>query len=229
MLVSNSEPLAEGTVIMADEQYAGRGQQEMTWFSAPNENLTFSVFLKPSFLKINEQFLLNMLVCLAIKEALNTYVSSAITIKWPNDIYFGHQKLGGILIENNLMGPVYKSAIIGIGLNVNQQVFSPEIQSRAISIQQILQADVNLVQLLAEICSHIEHGYLKLRRGNYPDLKSRYLANLYNFNIPAVYKHQGVQFEGRIIDVTDEGLLLVQQNDNVTKYNFKEIQYIQSK
>jgi BirA family biotin operon repressor/biotin-[acetyl-CoA-carboxylase] ligase len=211
---------------MADEQYAGRGQQEMTWVSAPNENLTFSVFLKPSFLKINEQFLLNMLVCLAIKEALNRYVKSGIAIKWPNDIYFGQQKLGGILIENNLMGPVYKSAIIGIGLNVNQQNFHPELQSRAISLRQILQADVNLVQLLAEICSHIEHGYLRLKSGNDPDLKSRYLANLYNFNTPASYKQGDVVFEGKIIDVTAEGMLVVLQNGSIEKYNFKEIQYL---
>jgi BirA family biotin operon repressor/biotin-[acetyl-CoA-carboxylase] ligase len=226
MLVSKSEPLAEGTVIMADDQFAGRGQQEMSWFSAPKENLTFSIFLKPSFLRINEQFLLNMLVCLGIKEALHTYVEDKIAIKWPNDIYYGHQKLGGILIENYLSGTVYKAAIIGIGLNVNQQVFSPQIQSRAISLRQILQADVNLVQLLAEICSHIESGYLKLRAGDYPDLKARYLKHLYNFNTAASYKQDDVVFEGKIIDVTDEGMLQVLQNGSIKQYNFKEIQYL---
>jgi BirA family biotin operon repressor/biotin-[acetyl-CoA-carboxylase] ligase len=226
MLASNSEPLAEGTVIMADDQFAGRGQQEMSWVSAPKKNLTVSLFLKPSFLKINEQFLLNMLVCLAIKQALEKYITTQIAIKWPNDIYLGNRKLGGILIENNLSGTVYKSAIIGIGLNVNQQVFPPEIQSRAVSLHQILQEDVNLVQLLAEICSHIESGYLKLRTGNYPELKEGYLANLYNFNQTALYKQDGVVFEGKILDVTEEGLLLVLQNGIIRQYNFKELQYI---
>jgi BirA family biotin operon repressor/biotin-[acetyl-CoA-carboxylase] ligase len=225
-MASKSEPLAEGTVIMAEDQYAGRGQQNMVWIAEPKKNLTFSLLLKPTFLKINEQFVLNMLVCIAIKDALLKYLNSQVFIKWPNDIYYNNQKLGGILIENLLSGTAYKSAIIGIGLNVNQQNFPEQLGSSATSVWQILQADVNLTQLLAEICSHIESGYLKLKAGNYKDLKQTYLSNLLNFNKDAWYKQDDTLFEGKIIDVTEGGQLVVASQGIEHAYNFKEIQYI---
>jgi BirA family biotin operon repressor/biotin-[acetyl-CoA-carboxylase] ligase len=226
MLVSKSEPLAEGTVIMADDQFAGRGQQNMTWIAEPKKNLTFSLLLKPGFLKINEQFTLNMLVCIAIKNALQKYINANLSIKWPNDIYYNNQKIGGILIENILSGAAYKSAIVGVGLNINQQNFPDQLVSKATSLWRILQEDVNLIQLLAEICSHIESGYLKLKAGNYKDLKDTYLANLYKYNETAFYMQGDEQFQGRITGVTDAGLLVLSRAGITQEYNFKEIQYI---
>src|SRR5690606_17607252 len=123
-LMSKSEPLAEGTVIMADDQFAGRGQQESTWISAPGKNLTFSLLLKPGFLTITQQFKLNMVVCNALRNAISTFSQRNIAFKWPNDLYYDHKKLGGILIENMLAGNTYKASIVGIGINVNQLEFS---------------------------------------------------------------------------------------------------------
>jgi BirA family biotin operon repressor/biotin-[acetyl-CoA-carboxylase] ligase len=226
-IASNSEPLPEGTVIMAEDQFAGRGQQDMVWIAEPKKNLTFSLLLKPAFLKINEQFILNMLVCMAIKTALQKYIDADVSIKWPNDIYYKDQKLGGILIENLISGTAYKSAIIGIGLNVNQQLFATHLANKATSVRQILQADVDLIKLLGEICSLIESSYLKLKSGSYPGLKQNYLASLYLFNKDAWYKQGDKVFSGRITGVTDEGLLVIQADGVRQLYNFKEIQYVQ--
>jgi BirA family biotin operon repressor/biotin-[acetyl-CoA-carboxylase] ligase len=228
IMASKSAPVAEGTVIMAEEQFAGRGQQDMTWVAEPNKNLTFSVLLKPVFLRINEQFILNMLVCTAIKDALYKYLNTQVVIKWPNDIYYNNQKLGGILIENLLSGTAYKSAIVGVGLNVNQQKFGDLPHGRATSLWQILQEDVNLIQLLAEICSHIESGYLKLKAGTYKNLKETYVSNLLNYEKNAIYKQGDQVFEGRITNVTDAGLLVLSIDGVEHEYNFKEIQYINS-
>ena len=226
MLVSKSEPLPEGTVIMADHQYAGRGQKEMTWYTEPGKNLTFSLLLKPSFLKISDQFSLNMMISMAVQKALVKWLGGGVSVKWPNDIYYGDQKLGGMLIENMLSGTTYKSAIIGIGLNVNQRVFTQQIAARAISVGQILQQDVDLIQLLAEICSHIESGYLKLKAGTYASLKADYLSNLYRFGQIARYRQSDEIFEGQITDVSAEGLLGVNRNDTTLYYNFKEIEFL---
>jgi len=225
-MVSNSEPLAEGTVIMAEDQYAGRGQQDMSWIAEPKKNLTFSLLLKPTFLEINDQFILNMLVCIAIKDALQKYTDRLVQVKWPNDIYLDNKKLGGILIENLLSGTVYKSAIVGIGLNINQQQFPPELTLKATSLFQILQADVNLIQLLAEICSHIESGYLKLKAGQYQDLKENYIGNLLNYNKNAWYQHGDQVFEARIMGITGAGQLILSTANAERIYNFKEVQYI---
>lgn len=225
-LVSNSEPLPEGTVIMADDQYAGRGQQNNVWKVAPGKNLTFSLLLKPSFLPLHQQFLLNMAVSIAINNVLTQLLGEGLSIKWPNDIYFRNQKLGGILIENSIVGNDIKTAIIGVGINVNQQYFDGELTTKATSVFQILQKDVNLVGVLAEICSAIEGLYLQLKAGNRTNLKETYVNRLYQLNKLARYRKGGEVFEGVINGVADNGLLLMETDAGLQEFNFKEIAFL---
>ena len=224
-MVSNSEPLAEGTVIMADNQYAGRGQHENTWHADPGLNLTASILLKPVFLPVNRQFRLNMAISIALRNALKTRITEHIAIKWPNDIYHLDRKLGGILIENSISGSQYKTAVIGIGINVNQIIFSPQKVKTAVSLSEILQENVNLMELLAEICSHIEGQYLRLK-GNSDDLTKDYLSGLYKFGQIATFKDKNGPFKGVIENVTPDGALVVATEGCTKAYNFKEIEFI---
>lgn len=225
-MVSKSEPLPEGTVIMADNQFAGRGQQENVWHATAGLNLTFSIFFKPVFLPIDKQFMLNIAVSTGINKALQQIVPEGIKIKWPNDIYFGDRKLGGILIENTLSGNCYKSSIVGIGINVNQGEFGGDHSKKAISLCKILQADVNLIELLRDICKGIEVEYLKLKSGNYSVLLSEYIKGLYKFNEEAAYRQGPVVFKGRIVDVTELGQLILEAGGNFKRFNFKEIEFL---
>ncbi len=227
-MVSKSEPLPEGTVIMADNQFAGRGQQENTWYSEPGLNLTFSVFLKPAFLPINKQFMLNIAVSNGINKALRHFVKDGITVKWPNDIYYNDSKIGGVLIENSISGNSFKTSIVGIGMNVNQQKFDAEKTKVATSLYEILQHDVNLIKLLAEICSHIESEYLKLKAGNYNSLMKDYIENLYRFNKPGFYRQNGEVFEASITRVTESGQLVLLTSGNERMYNFKEVEFLKN-
>jgi len=226
-MVSNSEPLPEGTVIMAENQFQGRGQVESKWHAEPGKNLTFSILLHPVFLAPGDQFRLNMAVSVAIQRALGTLIGEGLSVKWPNDIYFGDKKLGGILIENIISGSRIKASIVGIGINVNQEVFENDLVSRAGSICQILQKKVDLVSLLAQICSHIEVAYLKLKAGNYINLRQDYMNHLYRFNIKANYRQNGELIEGKIIDVSEKGILSMETERGVVAYNFKEIEFVQ--
>jgi BirA family biotin operon repressor/biotin-[acetyl-CoA-carboxylase] ligase len=224
--VSNSEPLPEGTVIMADHQFAGRGQQNNTWYAEPGLNLTFSVYLCPSFLPVSRQFLLNMAVSVGIRDSLAGLLGDGLKVKWPNDLYYKDQKLGGILIENLLSGATYKAGIIGIGINVNQLNFASDLLNNATSIGKILQHDVNLIELLATICGNIEAQYLKLKAGNYNKLQYDYINGLYKFHKQALYRHNGETFEGMIVDVTDNGGLVIRSAGSEKPYNFKEVEFI---
>ena len=225
-LLSKSEPLPEGTVIMADDQFAGKGQQQNTWHSEPKKNLTFSILLNPKFLPIGKQFLLNMAVSLGINKALSKYLSNDVSIKWPNDIYYQNKKLGGVLIENTIVGSVLKNSVIGIGLNVNQQYFPAELKDKATSIYQILQEDVNLEMILAEICSLIESMYLQLRASNDTLIKDAYVSNLYRINKLASYRQNGEVFEGTIKGVSEGGLLSIDVDGKLATFNFKEIEFL---
>ncbi|WP_040627533.1 biotin--[acetyl-CoA-carboxylase] ligase [Mucilaginibacter paludis] len=223
--LANSTPLTEGTVIMAESQYAGRGQQQNRWHSEPGKNLTFSILLKPSFLPLNQQFNLNVAVSVGIIKVLEKVLGPTARIKWPNDIYYGDYKLGGVLIENMVQGGQIKNAIIGIGLNVNQDSFHPDV-SNATSIRHILQRDYDLKALLAEICGSIEAAYLSLRAQNFEQLKTYYLQKLYWLDELKSFKANGIRFDGTIKTVDANGQLCISVDGTLKHYDFKEIEFL---
>ncbi|MDB5029415.1 MAG: biotin--acetyl-CoA-carboxylase ligase [Mucilaginibacter sp.] len=222
--MSNSKPVPEGTVIMAETQFAGRGQQNNQWHSEPGKNLTFSLLLKPSFLAIANQFDLTRAISLGVFEALYPLLGNGLKIKWPNDIYYGDKKLGGMLIENILQGGQIKNAIIGIGLNINQEVF-PDGTGNATSVKQILQKDSDLRRLLSDICSHVEACYLNLKANKVFDIRKTYLSRLYRFNESRTFKAGNEVFTGTITDVKENGLLVIQKGNLEITYNLKEIEF----
>jgi BirA family biotin operon repressor/biotin-[acetyl-CoA-carboxylase] ligase len=223
-ILANNEPVPEGTVIMAESQVAGRGQQQNRWYSSAGESLAFSILLKPSFLPLNSQFNLIQAISLGVYHALLPLAGSTLKIKWPNDIYVGDKKLGGILIENQVQGGVIKNAIIGIGLNINQKHF-PDWVPNAVSLHQILQTDYELKALLVEICNQIEHCYIKLKEGHYSQIQEFYLKALYWLNELRPFKANDKVFNGVITGVSPVGMLHV--NTGTTQaYNLKEIEFL---
>ena len=119
-----SDKVEEGTVVLAQFQSKGRGQQGNYWESETGKNLLFSLILYPDFLEAEFQFSLSMLVSLAIVSVLDEETDE-VQIKWPNDIYVGKLKIAGILIENTIKGSKLGSTIVGVGLNLNQEMFTP--------------------------------------------------------------------------------------------------------
>ena len=224
-LLSNSKPVSEGAVIMAESQYAGRGQQQNRWHSEPGKNLTFSLLLKPVFLPVQQQFDLTRVISLAIISALEPFLGEKLKIKWPNDIYYEDRKLGGMLIENLLQGSQIKNSIIGIGLNINQEHFPPEA-ANAVSVKQILHRDYDLKLILSEICKNIEAAYLSLKAGRFDVVRKAYLDRLYWLNKEHEFKTTDGIFEGEIIDVKDNGLLVVLKEGKQQEFNLKEIQFL---
>ncbi|MGE9616149.1 MAG: biotin--[acetyl-CoA-carboxylase] ligase [Solitalea-like symbiont of Acarus siro] len=98
-IIAKSAPICEGTVIMAYNQYKGRGQQYNNWISESGKNITMSFFVNP-MLKIDDFFLLNKIFSLSIQNYLREELSIPIYIKWPNEFIGEHKKLCGLLIEN---------------------------------------------------------------------------------------------------------------------------------
>ena len=107
-------------------QHAGRGQGANHWESECGKNLTFSILIHPDNVLAHEQYIISMAVAATMRKYLSQVLSEEVYIKWPNDIYVGDQKVGGILIENRLAGSHIRDCVIGIGLNVNQKEFKSE-------------------------------------------------------------------------------------------------------
>jgi len=224
-LLSNSKPVADGTVIMAESQYAGRGQQTNRWHSEAGLNLTFSILLKPSFLPLQQQFDLTRTISLGVVSALGQAMNGNVQVKWPNDIYHGDKKLGGILIENLVQGSQIKHSIIGIGLNINQVDFPAEVPNPT-SVKQILHRDYDLHILLSQICSCIEAWYLKLKAGRLDEIRETYLGKLYWFNQERDFMADGVPFKGKIIAVRNDGFLVLSTKSGEKEFNLKQIQFL---
>jgi BirA family biotin operon repressor/biotin-[acetyl-CoA-carboxylase] ligase len=161
-----------------------------------------------------------------VTDALEPLLGNDLKIKWPNDIYYGDKKLGGILIENLIQGTQLKHAIIGIGLNINQDSF-PADAGNAISLKQILHKDYDLRVLLSDICSHIEAWYLKLKEAKKETVRIAYLDRLYWLNQQKQFRSNNSIFTGVITNVKSNGLLVVlNEQDTELEFSLKEIEFL---
>lgn len=223
ILLANTKPLPQGTVIMADEQFAGRGQNNNKWLSQAGKNLTFSIFLQPHFLAAHQQFKLNQAITLGITDCLTKILGNSCKIKWPNDIYFNDDKIGGILIENTVRGQKISESVIGIGLNVNQTIFDGYLKN-ANSLTNILGVNFDLMTLLGDILLAIETRYFELEIAN--NLDSLFISRLFKLNQLCQFNNGKQIFEAKIVGVTDTGLLVLETDDGLQSYNFKEVEFV---
>ena len=214
----------EGTVVYAKNQSNGKGQRGGSWTAEALSSLTFSLLLKPSFLPISKAYDLSICIALAIHDCLNE-LRPGFSIKWPNDIYFEDKKVAGILIENQLNKSSYQNAVVGIGLNVNQNSFVN--LPNAISLKQILGLQFPVEKVLERLCETIEARYLQLRAGNYEKLKETYLNSMYRYNEGHRFRTQNKEFFATITDVLRSGRLVLElKNGEIRDFDIKEIEFL---
>lgn len=223
-LIARQAP-AEGTIIVTDQQTAGRGQRGNVWQAETAQNLTFSLILRPAFLAASEQFWLNMAVSLGIYDAFEPLLGNALRIKWPNDMYVGNQKLGGILIENTLQGSGIAWSVVGTGLNVNQTEF-PYATATSLQQQAPLPHGYDLPGLLSSLCEKLEQRYLQLRSGQRDVLKINYLQTLYRYQEEHWFEADNRRFRATIIGIDPTGRLSLAEAGQVRYFGFKEISFL---
>lgn len=218
--------LENGAIVMADFQTAGRGQRNAHWNAAAGLNLTFTVALFPD-LPVQYQFYLNLMTSLAVTDSLRPHLgellSERLKIKWPNDLYYDQHKLCGILIQNNLRVNMIQSSAIGIGINVNQQHFE---NIQAISLKSITKTPWDRNALLKDIALGLEERYFQLKALALNQLKQDYLAQLYWYDEWHDFEDAAGAFRGRIVDIQEDGQLLVDRGRGIKAYKLKEIVYL---
>ena len=224
--VAPSAPIA----VVAEYQTAGRGCGTNTWESERGKNLTFSLLLHPTEALIGgdatkplpaaRQFAISEWISIALCETLEHYIYNKVEIKWPNDIYVEGKKIAGILIENRLQGDRIKDSIIGIGLNVNQQVFHSDAPN-PVSLRQLLGHDVDREELL--------HEYLRLVQcvPTTGTMRTNYWNRLYQRLAQSWYSDQNGRFQATITGVEPDGRLVMTDSDGrERRYAFKEVTFI---
>jgi len=213
--------MQEGAIVLANHQNEGKGQRGNLWLSNPNENLTFSIYIKPVFIPTSMQFVLNKWVSLSIVYCLRKE-GIAASVKWPNDIYVEDKKIGGILIENSVSSGINHS-IIGIGLNVNQKEFNN--LPKASSIINITGKVFDLESLLEKMCVSLEQNYLRIKV-NLSALDEEYLSAMYQHEKFAMFRDESGSFLGKITGVSAIGQLEIETNEEIKSYYFKEVEFL---
>lgn len=213
----------EGCVVITDWQTAGRGQRGSSWEAEPDKNITLSLILKPGFLSITQQFFLTISISLAVLETVQELTATTVKIKWPNDILAANKKLAGILIQNNVNGHFLQHSVVGIGLNVNQEIFE---HPRATSLTLLSGKKYNRVAVTERLLEHLEKNYLCLKNGQWAHLKYRYLQHLFRYQETHLYELDGQKVVGQIVGVDEGGRLAMQVEATLRYFNAKEIVYL---
>lgn len=204
---------AHGTAYFAHAQTAGKGQMGKVWRTAEGQNIILSVVADTSHWTIHQQFGLSMAVALGVYDFFSKYAGDESSVKWPNDLYWRDRKAGGILIESiigsNAFGePAWKWAIIGIGININQTLFPPELIN-PVSLKKITGKDHDPVVLATELCTCLEKRYQQLRKAGVADIMKEYNAVLYKKGQQIRMRKDNAAFNCTILGVNEAGQLLV--------------------
>jgi len=217
--------LQEGTVICSDFQTAGKGQQGNRWESEDGKNLLFSIILYPASVSLDSQYFISMAISLGISDFL-LGILPEVKIKWPNDIYVKNDKIAGILIENSVMGGTIESCIAGIGININQERFSPGIPN-PVSMKMITGKESDTRICLKEILNYLDNRYKQLLYGNRALIRDEYVSLLYRAGEWHPYRAEGNIFKGMIKGISETGSLIIEKEDNsFSEFSFKEVDYI---
>ncbi len=221
-------------------QTAGRGQAGNGWESEEGKNLLCSILLPPR----KDLFYLNVLVSVAVHKVIRSLLfersgllslCETVSIKWPNDIYYGDKKIAGILVENAILGSEVTYSIAGIGLNVNQTTFLSSAPN-PVSLKQICGKETDIDALMHTLMAQIEaleamdeaqvwayyREHLYRREGKW--LFAEREVNLTPSRI--LTNHPKEAFEASIAGITEQGELVLHTAEGEKKYHFKEIQFV---
>lgn len=217
----------EMVVATAEFQLSGKGQMGNFWESEAGKNLLLSICVHPHAIAAHEQFVLSQAIALAVKQALDDYADN-IYIKWPNDIYAGHNKIAGILIENTLTGKRIDTCIIGIGVNVNQTRFHSDAPN-PISLCNLTGTQVERIFILEQIIGNFSRLYKLADSGENGrvTLAESYHKALINYDGLYDYIDAQGSFRAILVGVEPDGHLILQDEDgHRRRYAFKEVKHV---
>lgn len=197
----------EGTVVVAEEQTAGRGRRGRSWYSPPG-GLWFSLVLRPPVppAEVNS---LPLLLSLAVARGIEASIKILPGLKWPNDLLLEGRKIGGILTETSAEAEQVHYAVAGIGLNVNIASFAPDIEKTATSLKTYTGSEICRARLLSKILIAIENLYRRWCREGFEPFRAMYKDRLYGLGKQVAAISSGQILSGVASDVDADGRLLL--------------------
>ena len=224
-LIKDLQP-EEGSVVVADFQTGGRGQMGNGWNAEKGKNLLFSLLIYPDNVLANEQFIISRIASLAVKNTLDQFTDD-IRIKWPNDIYWKDKKIAGMLIENDIRGRNIVNSVIGIGININQEVFPDELPN-PVSLKQITGSEQDRDYILDIFTREFFLLYREFQDGDIRAIEDEYMLDLYRINDYYWFEDNDGRFKAKIKEVQPSGHLVLETLEGGEKrvYAFKEVAFV---
>lgn len=213
-----------GMAWYAREQTAGRGQRGKNWQTGKDKNIAMSVVVEPCKLHNGQQFQLSAAAALACSDFLKFLSLNTVSIKWPNDLYLGDRKAGGILIENIVQGDKWKYSVIGVGININENSFDPGLPN-PVSLLQITRQTYDVVALARQLHAFILRRIDELQKNGFGNMLNEYNQRLYKKGLRTGLKKGNISFDAMIQGVTAQGRLLAGENAEM-EFEFGEVQWV---
>ena len=205
---------ADGTVVIAEEQTAGRGRMARPWSSASGKGIWMSIIVRPE-LTPQQAPQLTLVAAVAVTRAIEELTGIEPSIKWPNDILVDGKKLTGILTELQADPDQVKAVILGIGMNVNQELedFPEELQQIATSLKLIAGKPIDRAQLIAKILGFLEIYTAMYEKNGFGPIKLLWegYSNTTGKRIRAVMLNETIN--GTALGISDEGVLELKLDD----------------
>jgi BirA family biotin operon repressor/biotin-[acetyl-CoA-carboxylase] ligase len=211
---------AEGLLVVADEQTAGRGRMGRSWWAPKGAGLLFSLLLRP-VIPAARAGQLSMCLGLGTAEGIESVTGLRPALKWPNDLLLGGRKLGGMLSELGVAENRVEYVVLGLGVNVNG--VPTDLAATSISLSAVLDRAVDRVELLAEILAHFEAWYERLlpsaaeagsrKLGVSDPIHTAWAARLDTLGRDVTVTTAAGQRRGKAVGVSPEGALLLQGED----------------
>lgn len=212
---------SHGDSWFSKEQTAGKGQRGKTWNSRPGENILMSTVIQQNGSFQQFPFVFNALVANACFRFLSVFIENELAIKWPNDIYIGDRKAGGLLIENIYKGSRWLWSVVGIGININQVEFDG--LANPVSVKQVTGTDLDTIILANQLRGRILSDFAENHSAE--DIMMAYNSNLYKLGNTVKLKKNNAIFETVITGVNQSGHLLTLDN-MVRHYAFGEVEMV---
>jgi BirA family biotin operon repressor/biotin-[acetyl-CoA-carboxylase] ligase len=213
----------EGTLIIADNQTEGRGRKNRKWLS-PYGGLWFSLILYPE-IPIQNSMFLTMICSISIADAIKKNINVQPIIKWPNDLLLNGKKICGILTELDAEIDKINYTIIGIGINVNNTI-EKSLKNKATTLKEYYGNDISRVKLLKDIIIDLDKYYFLLKEKNYKKIKELWLSKSKIIGRKVKFLKKDTYIKGIVIDIDDNGSLIIKNHNKKYKMITGDIFYI---
>lgn len=205
-----------GSLIITEQQNAGRGRRGRTWVSPSGSGIWMSLVLEPSFLPAHAS-MLTLVAAMAVAKAMNQVTNVKAQIKWPNDIIVNHKKVCGILTEMSCELDFIHYVVIGIGINANTEEFPEGIRKIATSLAMQVGQKVQRAELVAAVLKAFEDYYdLFVQTEDMSLLREEYNELLVHRNKTIKIMGQE-EYQATALGIDKLGRLIVQCEDGEEK------------